>query len=85
MRRYGEDARVIRAVLPIMGIALIAVAIWKFVAADWTSRRLTRRSGATTNWQNEGYMANQDGKSWSEIDGTIDDSAPPARQTGSGI
>lgn len=68
-----------RAIILVPGLALMAVAVWKFLAADWSSMWRTRRSDASNNWQNEAYMARQDGKSSSEIDGTIVDSAPPFR------
>ena len=69
----------------ILGVVLIlmGLAAWKFLSAEWNSTWRTRRTGATNNWQNEGYMANQDGKSWSEIDNTIANSAPPSRGQGS--
>ena len=69
-----------RVIILVPAIALILFAIWKFLAAEWTSTWRTRRSGASNNWQNEGYMANQDGKSWSEVDGSISAGAPPMRQ-----
>jgi hypothetical protein len=69
-----------------IGFAFVAVAMWKFAIAEWFPQSWrTRRSDASTNWQNEGYMADQDGKSWSEIDGTIARSAPPNRAGGAGI
>ena len=69
-----------RVFLLVPAIALILFAIWKFLAVEWTSMWRTRRSGTSNNWQNEGYMANQDGRNWSEIDGSISESAPPLRQ-----
>ena len=62
-----------------LAAALLAFAGGKFLLAGSSMTWRTRRGGAANNWQNEGYMANQDGKSWSEIDGTIADSAPPRR------
>jgi hypothetical protein len=60
-------------------VTFLSFAAWKFLSADWNSSWRTRHSDPTNNWQNEGYMANQDGKSWSEIDGTIANGAPPKR------
>jgi len=67
------------AIILVPAVTLLGFAAWKFLSADWNSTWRTRRTGAANNWQNEGYMANQDGKSWSEVDGTIADSAPPQR------
>jgi len=65
----------------ILGLVLIFMgfAAWKFLSAEWSSTWRTRRTGYINNWQNEGYMANQDGKSWSEIDNTVANDAPPVR------
>jgi len=71
----------IQAVILVLVLTLMGVAAWKFLSAECSSTWRTRRTAAENNWQNEGYMANQDGRSWSEIDGTIADAAPPQRQT----
>ena len=63
-------------------VALMAFAVLGFFVNEWTSPWRTRRSGSANNWQNEGFMANQDGKSWSDIDGTA--SSTPKRPTGAG-
>ena len=63
-----------------VSMALMTIAVWKFCTSEWSSTWRTRRSGPETNWENEGYMASQDGKSWSQIDGTIASSAPPRSQ-----
>jgi hypothetical protein len=64
----------------------IAIGIWKFVRVMWHPESWrSRNSSATNNWQNEGYMAHEDGWSWSEIDGTIENDVPPVRiGTGNG-
>jgi hypothetical protein len=71
-----------QAIILVPGVTFIGFAIWKFLSGEWVSAWRTRRTGPTNNWQNEGYMANQDGKSWSEIDGTIANTAPPQRGGG---
>jgi hypothetical protein len=69
----------------VIALALMAYAVWRFAVSEWSSTWRTRRSGPANNWQNEGYMANQDGRNWSEIDGTIAKSPPPRRSGGGGL
>ena len=71
-----------QAIVLVAVAMVLAVAVWRFLSIGWRSDWRTRRSGPANNWQNEGYMANQDGASWSEIDGTIASSAPPRRGYG---
>jgi len=64
-------------------VALMAFAVWKFAVAEWTTTSWrTRRSGPSNNWQNEGFMAHQDGKSWQEIDAAMSTDVPPRRPSG---
>ena len=60
-------------------VAFMGFTVWKFMASEWSGSWRTRRSGPSNNWQNENYMAKQDGMSWSEIDGAIANDAPPRR------
>jgi hypothetical protein len=68
------------AIIP--AVAFVGFAVWKFMASEWSSTWRTRRSGPSNNWKNEGYMANQDGKSWSDIDSTA--TSTPKRPSGPG-
>jgi hypothetical protein len=70
-------------VVLITATAFMGFVVWKFFVAEWTSSPWrTRRSGPSNNWQNEGFMAHQDGKSWQEIDAASSTDVPPRRPSG---
>lgn len=71
-----------QSIIFIAVIAMMIVAVCRSLVIGWRSDGRSRRLGPSNNWQNEGYMANQDGMSLSEIDSTIGNSAPPQRGSG---